>query len=263
MSISTRSSLATRRVFLLHLCALLFVFIIGCSSLQGHAPRRLRVLFIGNSYTYVNDLPAVTKQLLAARGVSLDYEASTIGGATLEKHWSEGKALAAIRKGGWDVVILQEQSKRPFLDREAMFRSARLFQAEIKKTGARTVLYETWATKADPSEQPKLTAAYEALGRELGATVVPAGEAWKCALAAGVALHGPDGRHPNLCGTYLAACVFVHALAGQEAAGLPLPLGKDGKPQKGLSEAQAALLQRAADETCGAAKAVEVAHDHH
>jgi hypothetical protein len=96
---------------------LLLPLLLGSVAATGEAlpPRILRVLFIGNSYTHVNDLPGMIAQLLPARGVKLEHESVTPGGATLEKQWADGKALAAIRKQQWDYVVLQEQSMRPFL----------------------------------------------------------------------------------------------------------------------------------------------------
>lgn len=236
-----------RRTFLRSL--LLLPLLLGSVSAPGGEAlpqRTLRVLFIGNSYTYGNDLPGLIKQLLPARGIKLEHESVTPGGATLEKQWADGKALAAIRKQKWDYVVLQEQSMRPFRDREAMFKAARLLHAEIVKTGAKTLLYETWAAKASPDEQPKLTDAYEMLGRELGATVVPAGEAWKKAIAAGFELHGSDGRHPNRRGSYLAACLFVATLTGETPVDLPNQGTTEGKL---WTVAEAPALQRIAAET--------------
>lgn len=221
-------ALAQCRTFLRSL--LLLPFLLGPLAIADDAlPRNLRVLFIGNSYTYGNDLPGLIAQLLPARGIKLEHERVTPGGATLEKHWADGKALAAIRTQKWDYVVLQEQSTRPIRDREAMFKAARFLHAEIVKTGAKTLLYETWAAKALPEEQPNLTDAYETLSRELGATVVPVGEAWRKAIAAGFELHGSDGRHPNRRGSYLAACLFVATLTGESPVGLPSEGTAEGK----------------------------------
>lgn len=203
------------------------------------------VLFIGNSYTYGNDLPGLIAQLFVARGIKLEHESVTPGGATLEKQWANGKAVEAIRQQKWDYVVLQEQSVRPFRDREAMFKAARLLHAEIAKIGAKTLLYETWAAKASPDDQPKLTDAYETLGRELGSIVVPVGEAWKKAIVAGFDLHGGDGRHPNRRGSYLAACLFVSAITSASPIGLPNEGSTEGKP---WTVAEAPALQRIAAE---------------
>src|SRR5437764_4943587 len=117
------------------------------------AKKPLRVLFIGNSYTFFNGGMGTLVQSLASAvkgGRRLEFVEVTKGGQTLEGHWAEGKALAEIRKGGWDYVVLQEHSMRPVSEREKMWMYARMFDAEIKKTGARTVFYETWARKNRP-----------------------------------------------------------------------------------------------------------------
>src|SRR5687768_13654297 len=79
----------------------------------------LRVLFIGNSYTYYNDLPSVIADLAhdAREARPILAEQLTVGGATLESHLEGGEAVRRIRagssRGAWDLVVLQEQSTRP------------------------------------------------------------------------------------------------------------------------------------------------------
>lgn len=209
----------------------------------------VRVLFIGNSYTYGNDLPELLAQLMAGKSVKFGYESITAGGATLQKHWEEGKVQAAIQRKPWNFVILQEQSVRPFSNREAFFQYARLLDAEVKKTKAKTLFYGTWAAKASPDEQPKLTEAYQAIAKETGALIAPVGEAWKLALSDSLALHGSDRRHPNLAGTYLAGCMLYRAITNKKAKGLPRQIIRNGKPAAGLSEEVADRLQRIADKT--------------
>src|ERR1043166_6791316 len=80
----------------------------------GGGPKEVRVLFIGNSYTYVNDLPKMIAALArAGKQPPLVYERETPGGCTLEKHWKDGKAARKIAAGKWDYVVLQEHSLRP------------------------------------------------------------------------------------------------------------------------------------------------------
>src|SRR5438105_3589008 len=80
------------------------------------AKKPLRVLFIGNSYTFFNGGLGSLVQALANSvrgGRRMEFVEITRGGQTLEGHWRDGKALAEIRKGGWDYVVLQEHSMRP------------------------------------------------------------------------------------------------------------------------------------------------------
>ena len=139
----------------------------------------VRVLFIGNSYTYYNDLPSMLEFLASSEsGFPLVHaEAVAEGGATLERHWRGGEAVAAIGGGNWDFVVLQEQSLRPVEDPDRMFEFARHFAEEIRKAGAQTVLFLTWAREGRPEMQPLLDRPYLSLGKELGAWVVPAGPA--------------------------------------------------------------------------------------
>jgi hypothetical protein len=222
------------------------------------AKKPVRVLFIGNSYTFFNGgLGSIVQAMASAMpgGRKFEFAEVTRGGQTLEGHWAEGKALAAIRKGGWDFVVLQEHSLRPVQDRETMWRYARMFDAEIRKTGAKTVFYETWARKNKPEMQAILNQAYAGIAKEVKAVVAPAGPAWERVLKAkpGLALHIPDLSHPTPAGSYLNACVFYSTFFGEAPqAGLPRVI-KDaaGKVLFELSESEAALLQRAAFETCG------------
>lgn len=183
-------------------------------------PAPLRVLFIGNSYTYYNDLPAMLTNMAAASPQPILADAVTEPGATLQLLWDEGKALKKIRSQPWDFVILQEQSLRPTTDPELMRRYARKFDAAIREKGARTVFYLTWARLNKPEMQDVLDRAYSELAKELGALLAPVGPAWKRALekTPKLPLHLEDGSHPTPTGSYLAACVLYLTLAeGQKS----------------------------------------------
>lgn len=189
----------------------------------------IHVLFIGNSFTYYHDLPKMTAELAkAGKQRPFRYDREAPGGCTLEKHWKEGKALAKIQSRKWDFVILQEYSSGPLLKRDSMFDHGKKFDAEIKKNGAKTILYMTWALQNKLDDQPAITKAYLELGKELKAQVAPVGNAWGEALKANkvLVLHEKDKKHPNATGTYLAACVFYATICGASPEGLPSNIGK-------------------------------------
>src|SRR4051794_9059453 len=75
----------------------------------------LRVLFVGNSYTFVNDVPALVRQLAAAAHEPLRLEAvvDCPAGATLASHWESGRAAALLQESHFDWIVLQEQSELP------------------------------------------------------------------------------------------------------------------------------------------------------
>src|SRR5262245_59083626 len=185
---------------------------------RGRGP--LKVLFIGNSFTARNDLPGLITRLAGARGKALEHRLIHAGGASLRAHWNAGQAAEAIRDGGYDAVVLQEQSTLPVKNAARMHRNVRLFDGVIKAAGAKTILYMTWARRNAPDSQKAITDAYTAVGKELGSTVVPVGVAWQRFLRDNdrPVLHDRDQSHPTVAGSYLAACVFLATLFRESPA---------------------------------------------
>jgi len=218
----------------------LFVVLTAAAQPQdGQSKEEVHVLFIGNSLTYGNDLPKMIAELAkAGKQRPMRHERETPGGCTLEKHWKDGKALAKIQARKWDFVILQDQSQAPLLKRDSMFDHGKKLNAEIKKQGAKTILYMTWALQNKPDDQPAISRAYLDLSKELKAEIAPVGHAWQAALKADMklVLHTNDKKHPNATGTYLAACVFYSTIYGKSPEGLPGSIGK-------LTEEEARPLQ--------------------
>ena len=207
-------------------------------------PKPLRVLFIGNSYTSANDLAGCVVKLGASAKPSVRIEVArhTPGGATLQQHWEKGEAVTKIREGGWDYVVLQEGSLMPVINPQCMHEYARKLDAEIKKAGAKTVFYMTWARRDKPEMTQVVAKAYTAIARELGAKVAPVGLAWAEAITqkGDLVLHRADKSHPNQQGTYLAACTFYAALTGSD------PRGLSDADLKEVTAEQAAFLQQVA-----------------
>jgi hypothetical protein len=206
---------------------------------RGRGP--LKVLFVGNSFTARNDLPGLITRLAAARGKALEHRLIHAGGASLRAHWNAGKAAEAIRDGGYDAVVLQEQSTLPVKNPARMHENVRLFDGAIKAAGARTALYMTWARRNAPDSQQAITAAYTAIGEELDATVAPVGVAWQRFFRDNdrPVLHDRDQSHPTVAGSYLAACVFLVALFRESPVGVDVDV-------PGLSAGDRAALQAAA-----------------
>jgi hypothetical protein len=217
------------RLRVLAVFCILGVFVAGARPQDGQSKDEIHVLFIGNSLTYVNDLPKMVAELAkAGKQRPLRYERETPGGCTLEKHWKDGRALAKIQSRKWDIVVLQDHSQGPLQKRDSMFDYGRKLDAEIKKNGAKTILYLTWALRNKPDDQAKIGKAYLDLSKELKAQVAPVGIAWAMALKADkrLVLHQPDQKHPLPTGTYLAACVFYATIYGKSPEGLPGGFGR-------------------------------------
>lgn len=195
------------------------------------------VLFIGNSYTSANDLPGMLEALALSLGDTLHCVSSTFGGATLAQHAGNAATLDLIAQGGWDFVVLQEQSQLPsFPDGQvaADFFPAvgALVQAIREADGcAVPVLFMTWGRENGDAMncanwppvctyagmQELLAERYLEAAVAESAWCAPVGLVWSSVFSgAGVDLYAADGSHPSAAGSYLAAAAFYCALLGED-----------------------------------------------
>jgi hypothetical protein len=222
----------------------------GDLALARSQERGLRVLFVGNSFTFANSMPAMVHRLGAADPgadpvFSVEYVAP---GWTLEEAADNSGLAKLIAEVNWDDVVLQERSWYLAISEADWDRTTTPYvwelRNEIEATGAEAHLFMTWGYQHGVSDadtyvwmQERLDSGYTELGDETFADVVPVGRAWSEALARrpSLDLWGRDGRHPNKMGSYLAACVFYAELTGRDPA--------DSSYIAGLDESEASFLQ--------------------
>ncbi|MBD2644828.1 SGNH/GDSL hydrolase family protein [Nostoc linckia] len=250
---------------IVYVCLFLFLMIVlfrliekpvEANSFQVTQQQAIRVLFIGNSYIYVNDLPWLTQQLAesAKETRTLETEMVVVGGATLKSHWRSGKALRLLKTKRWDYVVLQEQSTLPITNPKEMYKYASLFDAEIKRVNSQTVFYLTWAKQNQPETQQILTDSYMTIAKELKAKVAPVGIAWQKVQEANpkLNLYSSDQSHPSPIGSYVAASVFYTIFYEGSPVGLSRRIysSQFSTPQEGnrlelesLSETDAQIIQ--------------------
>jgi hypothetical protein len=251
-------------VFRSTLFALILLLFLPISN-RGQGLQR-KALFLGNSYTYVNNLPALTAALANSSGDSLFFGSNTPGGFTLGwqpiAHCTDPVSLAKIREHPWDFVILQEQSQTPaipILRDSCMFPGSAILRDSVIASlpCARVLFFQTWGRRfggvqcfvpnycsaafADFDQmQDSLTKSYKMVADSFSGWIAPAGEAWRLVINQyGIVLHDVDDSHPNIKGSYLTACVFYDCIFGKHSTGLSFTAG--------LQADSALLLQEAAD----------------
>ncbi|MEH6546893.1 MAG: hypothetical protein V7701_10715, partial [Sneathiella sp.] len=101
----------TRNLFL-PIVALIAAFVIYTVSSSG-PEEETRVLFIGNSLTYANDLPKMISEIVDASGRKMSYQSVTPGGSRLIQHAQSKQVIEEMADGPWDFIVLQEQSQYP------------------------------------------------------------------------------------------------------------------------------------------------------
>jgi lysophospholipase L1-like esterase len=207
------------------LAALLLAAIPACGGADGGGERPLRVLFVGNSLTATNDLPAAVGAL-AAEAARRPLETRTVapGGVSLEEHWRSTGARQALEEGPWDAVVLQQGPSTLPESRAHLRRWTRRWADEVRAHGARPALLEAWPEAERRDAFPAAIASHAAAAAAADVTLLPVAAAWHAAWRRdpGLELYGPDGFHPSELGTQLAALVVYAGLTGADPEELPL-----------------------------------------
>ena len=228
------------------LLPLLLTLLTGCGS-TAPAPvedRDLRILFIGNSLTYANDLPSLVRDL----GRSDPSRQVTVGSVaypnfSLVDHWDRGDAQRAIADGPWDYVVLQQGPSALADSRALLVEYATKFGEEIRGVGARPAIYMVWPPLDREAEWDDVTASYVAAAVAVDGVLLPGGEAIRSAYRAdrSIALFEGDDFHPALAGSDAVALTIYARLTGVSALGLTARAGGVGLPEAQIPSLETAV----------------------
>jgi PKD repeat protein len=197
---------------------------------QLKAQLSYKVLFLGNSYTSVNNLPQLVHDVALSAGDTLVFDSYAPGGYTLEAHSLDVTSQNKIMAGGWDYVVMQGQSQEPIMANNQFTTGAGALYQMIKQYNpcAVTMPYMTWGRKnGDAANCPNfplmctyesmdaaLRECYLALTANINGEVSPVSVVWHYLRQnyPNIELYQPDESHPSAAGSYAGACCFYAML---------------------------------------------------
>ncbi|HTE47920.1 MAG TPA: hypothetical protein VK636_21945 [Gemmatimonadaceae bacterium] len=184
----------------------------------------IHVLFVGNSLTYANDLPATVANLGAWSADTIRVATSAAPDLALIDHLNGGSnALQELQLGGWQYVVLQQGPSTLPINRDSLILWTKLFDPYIHAAGARAALLMVWPSSDRIAFFEDVRLSYQSAAQSVNGMFLPAGVAWQKAWAIDGALpfYSSDGYHPTPLGTYAAALVIYERLTGHDARSLP------------------------------------------
>ncbi|MBS1652937.1 MAG: T9SS type A sorting domain-containing protein [Bacteroidetes bacterium] len=215
---------------------LLYTFVFY-SAINFAQLKKIKVLFLGNSYTYVNNLPQLIYDVALANGDTLAYDSNCPGGYTFNNHFNDLTSISKINTNQWKYVVLQAQSQEPSFPPSQVSAQtlpyAIKLDSVVKKNNicSQSVYYETWGRKnGDASNcasypplctysgmQDRLKQSYKLFADTTHSIMSPVGEAWRKSIATSptLDLYSSDQSHPSLAGSCLTAFVFYEVLFGK------------------------------------------------
>ncbi|HEY9285003.1 MAG TPA: SGNH/GDSL hydrolase family protein [Pyrinomonadaceae bacterium] len=207
------------------------------------------MLFVGNSLTYENDLPATVKVLAESGGKRFTYKTVAFPNFSLEDHWNQSHARRALASSRWDFVVLQQGPSASPEGLEVLLKYTKLFSEEIRRAGARPALYMVWPSAARFGDFGKVIENHAMAARQAGCVLIPAGEAWRAALRRDphLPLYTSDGFHPSPEGSYLVALLIYARLFGSQPPVAAPPPAQSALTRRGvrLTPAQAETISGA------------------
>ena len=217
----------------------------GCFATAPSAPGfpagGTRILFVGNSLTYVNDLPGMLDAVARQVGNTQLHVASiAFPDFALEDHWTEGSARRALTDQRWEYVVMQQGSSALPASQVHLRTWAAQFAPLIRAAGATPVMYMVWPTTSRLGDFPGVLESYRTAAAAINGIFAPAGDAWTASGNLGL-LYSADGLHPTIQGTYLSAIVLLERMTGIRPEQLPPSI-----PGVDISAEQVRALQRAA-----------------
>jgi len=209
---------------------IIFFIAVFLNYTVGFAQQEKHVLFIGNSYTYANNLPLMLSALATSTEDKIITESNTGGGLTLQNHSTNAATISKIQQGIWDYVVLQEQSQLPSFPMSQVatqtFPYAKILCDTIRHYNncAEPLFFMTWGREnGDASNcaswppvctyegmDSLLNLRYRMMADSNHALVSPVGAVWNYIRNnnPNIDLYSPDESHPSLAGSYVAACTF-------------------------------------------------------
>lgn len=222
------------------------------SAAASEPQRPLRVLFVGNSYLYTNNLPGAVQALAAARGVTIEATMRAEPDYSLSDHL-RNRRLAPLLEEPWDWIVLQQGPSALPESRRDLVDSARRIAAQLQDKPMRIALMSAWPAQRNASMSLQAEASYREAATAIEACVLPVAGAWRIARAQAnpPPLYEDDRLHSTSLGTLLSAMTVTRGLLGME------PEQRFDAPD-GADEVDLAGF-RLLDEAAGAAQAQETA----
>ena len=226
---------------------LIFILTLFLASSTFAQEKFYKVLFLGNSYTYYNGIPSLISDMALRHGKNVVVTQITKGGNLLEDYTNSEMVKETIEAGGFDFVVLQEQSSAPLFQPEnTTFPAIRSLNKLIRKSGAEPILFMTWAREYADSirtkmlsgkfyydvfhsyneAQDSLSNSYLKIGKEIGAKVAPAGLIWKKIhnQHPELVLWREDHNHPTETGSVIAAYAIYATIFNEPVKNIRCPI---------------------------------------
>lgn len=183
----------------------------------------MKVLFIGNSHTFYNDMPQIFKNICDEKGKDVEVAMQAFGGKTYGWHYGQMTELRfALMHGGFDYIIMQQAAHSPCPAKEETLADGGKIIELARKCGVTPIQTMPWAEKRDPDHQKGMYDIYNTLSEMYGVKLAYAGNVFEDVFYnhPEIDMYWKDGEHASPYGSYTIAMSVYAAIFGESVKGL-------------------------------------------
>ena len=203
----------TYKVYLI-LFASLVILLAPLKAQEKTALKSYKILFIGNSLTYTNNLPLLVSQVARDKDINLETEILAKANYALIDHWEEGVLQAKIRSKSYDFVIVQQGPSSQPEGRKLLFKSIKKLHQICKENQSKLAVFMVWPSRQYYQTFDKVIKNHRDVAEKYNTLLCPVGEIWKAHFdkTNDFDYYGSDGFHPSQKGSEVAAQLIVDSL---------------------------------------------------
>jgi hypothetical protein len=194
-------------------CILIFFSSLLLSENQLYGQEQ-RILFVGNSLTYTNDLPKLVAEIAQKNGKTIVVETLAFPDYALIDHWNDGNIRTKIASGKYDFIVVQQGPSSQEDGRKILLEYGEKLSKLCSKKQTQLVFYMVWPSIANYKSFEGVIQNYSDAAKLTNAILCPVGKGWKEYIdkTKDYSYYGPDGFHPSLKGSQIAAEIIYNSI---------------------------------------------------
>ena len=193
---------------------LIFLLLLASCIVKANGIDTTRILFVGNSLTYTNDLPSLVTDKAAKKNVIVQTEMLALPNYALTDHWNEGKLQDMLEIKHYDFVVVQQGPSSQEEGRVMLLDAGKKLENVCSNQNSKLVFFMVWPAYPNFYNFDNVIKNYTNAAIAANAILCPVGTAWKKYIdeTGDLSYYGPDQFHPSLKGSKVAAEIIVKTL---------------------------------------------------
>lgn len=185
-----------------------------CSQQPDIDEAKTRILFVGNSLTYTNNLPQLVKNVAAKNNLRIHVEMLAYSNYALEDHWNDGQLQDLIATGNFDYVVVQQGPSSQADGKTMLLDYGERIKSLCDAHDTKLAFFMVWPAKVNYHTFSGVISNYTLAASQTNAILCPVGEVWKQYFDStqDFSYYGPDDFHPSQVGSQRAAEIIFESL---------------------------------------------------